>query len=247
MKSKQANKHTSTILDLILRSFGHLSGYLDLTPFLHLPPFLTGLQWLILTRTRLNYWTITLHIDLIQSVYHLPFYLPNTTYQQSIKSLDFTHQEVQNLLLRIKQHSATGPDGISAWMLKHSMLRSHPLLLPFSTPQLGQVNSLPNGFLPIFGRRDMGWKDCTISGVESLGIDTIICKILEKHLHQLLGDHRITNNILSENQYEFHSGRSTVIPLLLATHYWQTILEKHSQVGWVFFDLRKAFDHFWFT
>jgi len=65
----------------------------------------------------------------------------------------------------------------------------------------------------------MGRKDCTTSGVESLGIGTIFCKILEKHLYQLVGDHRITNNILSENQYEFHSGRSTVIPLLLATHY----------------------------
>ena len=33
-----------------------------------------------------------------------------------------------------------------------------------------------------------------------------------------------------------------MIPLLLATHHWHTILEKRSQVGCVFFDLSKAFD-----
>ena len=75
-KIRKANKYTSTILptlNLTRRSFGHLSGYSDLTPFLHLPPFLMGLQWLILNRTRLDCWTIILHLVLIPSVYHLPF------------------------------------------------------------------------------------------------------------------------------------------------------------------------------
>ena len=45
-----------------------------------------------------------------------------------LESLDLTHQEVQNLLLRTKQHSATGPDGISAWMLKTFAVEITPSL-----------------------------------------------------------------------------------------------------------------------
>jgi len=48
--------------------------------------------------------------------------------------------------------------------------------------------------------------------------------------------------LLSDAQFGFRSGRSTVMPLLLATHQWHTALESHKQVACVFFDLRKAFD-----
>lgn len=77
-----------------------------------------------------------------------PTHLP-TQHNLSIESLDLTHQELQNLLLRTKQHSATGPDGISAWMLKTFAVEITPSLASLSTSQLGQANSLLNGSLPI--------------------------------------------------------------------------------------------------
>ena len=108
-----------------------------------------------------------------------PTLLP-TQHNLSIATLDLTHQEVQNLLLRTKQHSATGPDGISAWMLKTFAVEITPSLaslfnlsirtgqLPAewkssnivpipkdSTPQAVQ-SFCPISLLPIIGRRDMG-------------------------------------------------------------------------------------------
>ena len=70
----------------------------------------------------------------------------------------------------------------------------------------------------------------------------IISKILEKHLHHLIQDFVSSNNVLSENQFGFCSGRSTVTPLLLAIHQWHCSLEDKHRVACVFFDIRKAFD-----
>ena len=161
----------------------------------------------------------------------------------SIESLDLTHQEVQNLILRTKKHSAIGPDGISAWMLK-------TFTVEITTPSLTSLFNLSIRT----GQLSAEWKSSnivpipkdstpqTVQSFRPISLLPIFSKILEKCLHQLLLDQLIANNILSENQYGFRSGRSTVIPLLLATHHWHTILEKRSQVGCVFFDLSKAFD-----
>ena len=47
--------------------------------------------------------------------------------------------------------------------------------------------------------------------------------------------------MLSENQFGFRSGRSTITPLL-AIHQWHRSLEDKHRVACVFFDIRKAFD-----
>jgi len=69
-----------------------------------------------------------------------------------------------------------------------------------------------------------------------------ISKCLERHIYQLLLEYLSSNQLLSDAQFGFRSGRSTVMPLFLPTHQWQTALESHKQVACVFFDLRKAFD-----
>ena len=46
-----------------------------------------------------------------------------------------------------------------------------------------------------------------------------------------------------KNHFGFCSGRSTIIPLLLAIHQWHHSLEYKHRVAWcVFFDIRKAFN-----
>ena len=70
----------------------------------------------------------------------------------------------------------------------------------------------------------------------------IISKCLESHIKQLQLEYLSSNNLLSNDQYGFHASGSTVIPLLLATHQWHSILENGKRVACVFFDLCKAFD-----
>jgi len=47
---------------------------------------------------------------------------------------------------------------------------------------------------------------------------------------------------MSDDQFGFRKGRSTVTPLLLTTHQWHKSLESKHQVACVFFDYTKAFD-----
>ena len=71
---------------------------------------------------------------------------------------------------------------------------------------------------------------------------SIIRKCLEKHLFHLLLEHFEQNSVLSDHQFGFRSGRSTMIPLLTSVHDWQQSLERKQRVLCVFIDIKKAFD-----
>ena len=70
----------------------------------------------------------------------------------------------------------------------------------------------------------------------------IISKIFEKHIHRILMEFLSSEGLLSDDQFGFRKGRSTAVPLLLATHDWHKSLESKHQVACIFFDFNKAFD-----
>ena len=70
----------------------------------------------------------------------------------------------------------------------------------------------------------------------------IVSKVLERHVYNFLSDFCTHNHLISNSQFGFRSGFSTVSALLSVTHDWFTLLDSHSSVCAVFFDLRKAFD-----
>ena len=157
-------------------------------------------------------------------------------------SYDMVSNEVANLLKKTKLHSASGPDGISTWMLR-----------TFADSVSPSITSLFNLSIHC-GKLPAEWKLSHIVLIPKesskqdvrfyrpISLLPTISKCLERHIYQLLLEHLSSNQLLSDAQFGFRSGRSTVMPLLLATHQWHTTLESHKQVACVFFDLRKAFD-----
>ena len=75
-----------------------------------------------------------------------------------------------------------------------------------------------------------------------ISILTVISKLLEKHIHNLLLLHLNSVSPLSQLQWGFTAGRSTTTALLSFTHNCQTALDSGDEVCSVFFDLCKAFD-----
>lgn len=71
---------------------------------------------------------------------------------------------------------------------------------------------------------------------------SIISKILERLIHSKVLKHLQDSNILSNSQWGFSAGKSTVGALLAATNDWLDILERGMDIGAVFFDITKAFD-----
>ena len=70
----------------------------------------------------------------------------------------------------------------------------------------------------------------------------ILSKLLEKHIYGVLYHNLQETQPLSNSQWGFQAGKSTVTALLETTHNWLQLMETGQEVGAVFFDFKKAFD-----
>ena len=75
-----------------------------------------------------------------------------------------------------------------------------------------------------------------------ISLTCILSKLLEKHIHGLMYEHLSNRQELSDSQWGFRSGSSTVTALLSVTQEWLSTLEYGRELCAVFFDYRKAFD-----
>ena len=154
-----------------------------------------------------------------------------------------TEDEILHLLLNLPSDTATGPDGISARMLKLSASSIAPsLTLIFNL-------SISSSIFP------SDWKNSNIvpipkssspssspSDYRPISLLPIISKVLERHIFNYLYHFCTVNQILSDSQFGFRPGRSTESALLSITHSWLSSLDSHNSLCAAFFDLRKAFD-----
>ena len=153
-----------------------------------------------------------------------------------------TVDEVYHLLSSLDPAKATGPDLVSARMLKHTATSISPA-----------VTRLFNMSLSL-GRLPSQWKSALVvpipksqhksdpSNYRPISLLPILSKLLEKHIHAYLMDRINTSSPLSGEQWGFLKGKSTTGALLTAIHDWHQALEIGIDVCTVFLDLSKAFD-----
>ena len=67
-------------------------------------------------------------------------------------------------------------------------------------------------------------------------------KVLERQVHNGLMQHLLSNDLLSDRQFGFRPGCSTMEAILACTGDWHDVMERGGSVACVFFDLSKAFD-----
>ena len=126
--------------------------------------------------------------------------------------------KVAKLLLQIPFKTSTGPDGISARMLRETAYSiSSPLTSPFNL-------SIKSGIFPD------NWKNSlTIpipkhssapsspTGYCPISLLPLISKVLKRHIFNWLLDFCQTHNLLSDSQFSFRPGYSTESALITAT------------------------------
>ena len=151
-------------------------------------------------------------------------------------------EEIQWLLEHLDTSKSNGPDGISAKMLKLTASSIAP-----SITNLFNV-SIRTGCFPAF------WKTSNVvpvpksnnrhepSNYRPISLLPILGKLIEHHIHFLITDHLSLYHPISDSQWGFQVGKSTVSALLTSTHEWLQHLETGRDVCAIFFDLRKAFD-----
>ena len=139
---------------------------------------------------------------------------------------------------------SSGPDGISARMLKATANVIAPSITALSTSQYMQCNKSPREWkkshvVPIPKRKS---NVPTPADFRPISLLPILSKMLEKHFYRLISNHISQYSLLSNTQWGFQPGKSTVQALLVTIDNWLQCLERGSDIGAVFFDL-KALTH----
>ena len=162
--------------------------------------------------------------------------------QQLFVDLYCTVEEVEHALQCLVSSKASGPDKISARMLKHTASSIAP-----SITELFNC-SIRSGRLPDEWKTSMivpipkGSMKSNPANYRPISLICILCKLLEKYIYSLIIDHLNVTKELSATQWGFRSGRSTVTALLSVTQDWFAALESGKEICAIFFDYQKAFD-----
>ena len=121
-----------------------------------------------------------------------------------------TENEVFHLLSSLDVSKASGPDGISAKMLKYTATSIIPMVTKLFNLSLSS-GKLPSQWkhgriIPVPKNSDATSPTC----YRPISLIPIISKVLERHVCNLIMDHLQQNNFISDHQWGFLEGRSTV-------------------------------------
>lgn len=151
-------------------------------------------------------------------------------------------QDVESIVLQLRNDCAVGWDGISSSVLK--MCR-HVLVSPLTyicnlCIETGVFpDCLKRAIVhPIYKGGDRGCVD----NYRPISVLPALSKILEKILNKNLRSFLDKHNILAENQYGFRSGVSTEDAVLDLTQHVAKTLDSRTKCLGIFLDLSKAFD-----
>ena len=155
-----------------------------------------------------------------------------------IPDLMCSSANVGELLLTLDVNKATGPDGLSARLLREAApVISDPLSKLFNM-------SLNRGKLP----RD--WKRANITPVYKNGgkeyvsnyrpisLTSLVVKTLEKLVTRHIMAHLEDHDLLSPHQYGFRAGFSCTSQLIRLFHSWASALDKNKTSDVVFLDFK---------
>ena len=153
-----------------------------------------------------------------------------------------TEEKVYNLLSTLDVSKSNGHDDISTRMLKETALSMTSVVTQLFNISI-RLGEIPDE-----------WKVARISPIPKSGkpsdpanyrpisLLSVLSKLLEKHVRDLLLDHLQSFCPLSAQQWGFTQGKSTIGALLAATDHWHNALDSGLEICTVFFDYSKAFD-----
>ena len=161
---------------------------------------------------------------------------------KDMQEIVITEQGVLKLLLDIDPKKATGPDNISAAILRTAAEELAPVYT-----KLFQL-SLDTGYVP------NDWKEAWVvpifkkgerhlpSNYRPVSLTSITCKILEHIVHSSIMNHYEGSKILTDCQHGFRKKRSCETQLISLVHDITKSLEAGHQIDMILLDFSKAFD-----
>ena len=171
----------------------------------------------------------------------IPFFA-DREYQEKLSSFDITEEMVNKKLNKLKVNKSSGPDKIHPRVLHEiKEVIITPITIIFNT-------SLRQRTLPT------EWKIANVAAIFKKGkksqpknyrpvsLTSVLCKVLESIFRDHIIDHMKENNLFSDKQFGFISGRSTMLQLLKVLDIWTEILDQGGTIDSIYRDFMKAFD-----
>ena len=170
--------------------------------------------------------------------------LPRFEVQQGelADDVEITQENVYTLLRDLNPNKSPGPDLIHPRMLKECARElTQPLVTLFE-------HSLTTAQIPAI------WKKAKVSALHKKGkrsqpsnyrpisLTCVLCKIMESLVRSNIVSHMLINNLFSDTQFGFISGRSTLLQLLHVMEKWTSYLEDGQDIIVAYLDFQKAFD-----
>lgn len=166
----------------------------------------------------------------------------NNSCPNSMAILSPDCEEIERIILGLRANCAVGWDGISAVLIRaarHTLIPiiSHIFNLALTSGVFPAVfkRALVH---PIYKSGDRG----SVNNYRPISVLTILSKILEKIINSRLLNYLNSQNIISENQYGFRTGRSTEDAVLEVTGIIAKNIKNKLKTLAIFLDLSKAFD-----
>ena len=159
-----------------------------------------------------------------------------------LSDIIITSRAVQDKLLKLDPHKATGPDKIPTSLLKN-------LAAELSTPLTILFNkSLSEGYVP------SQWKEAEVIAIFKKGnknlsnnyrpvsLTSVLCKTLESFVTDSLQNYMENNKFFSECQHGFRKHRSCVTQLLEVMNDFTNLIDNGHNIDVLYLDFSKAFD-----
>ena len=168
--------------------------------------------------------------------------LPESKQFEHELQINLSEAAVHKLLSKIKISKSPGPDQVHPRVLselKNTLAK--PLSIIFNT-------SMRTGTLP------QEWKSANITAIFKKGskrvagnyrpvsLTSILCKLMETLVRNALVDYMQKNDLFTDKQFGFISGRSTVLQLIKVLDRWTEILDSGGSIDIIYCDFMKAFD-----
>ena len=176
------------------------------------------------------------------SNFHLPAGQSATNHVNKLDNILITEDEVYSILASLDVSKATGPDGISPYLLKEGAQSITP-----SLTRLFNL-SLQKSFFPFEWKKAhvtpifKGGEANLCSNYRPISLISCVAKVFErvvfKHVFNFLRD----NLVLSDKQSGFMPGDGTVNQLVFLYHEFVKALDLQKEVRVVYCDITKAFD-----
>ena len=166
----------------------------------------------------------------------------DTRTDKKIRHLIIIEEMVRKEIIALNVDKSCGPDEISPIMLIKlvDFVVSPLALLMNSTIDYGILpNDWKKAFVsPIYkkGARNIA------ENYRPISLTSVVCKLMENFIKDAVLTHLIENNLLSNKQFGFVSGRSTVTQLLNYLDKCAEIVANSGVVDSIYFDFSKAFD-----